>query len=163
MICPKCKTENKDGSIFCVKCGEKIVNQDRTSPNCGSLADPDSRFCMECGYRFDSNNVPITNSNDSSRTLELVLGILGAVFGFLGATFALFFSVFSTDLAALGISAFLASIVGLIGTIYIRTNAKYGGIIVIISAVWLLISVSAAGAIGFILLLITGILALVKK
>lgn len=161
MICPNCKKENEDDAIFCVSCGEKISDGSKICPNCGDSSDADSLFCINCGHKF--NNASQNNYSNADRTLELILGILGAVFGFIGATVAFFFSAFSSDLMVLGFSAFFASIIGLVGSIYIRYNAKYGGIIVIISAVWLLISISYAGAIGFILLLIAGILALVRK
>jgi len=63
----------------------------------------------------------------------------------------------------LGVSAILASIVGLAGAIYVTQNAKYGGIILIISAIWLIISISAFGVLGAVLLGIAGLAALIRK
>jgi hypothetical protein len=100
---------------------------------------------------------------ETSRTLELILGILGGVFGLLGGVFALIFSAFEPSLFGLGVSAVVASIVGLVGAIYVTQNAKYGGIILIISAVWLLISISAFGVLGAVLLGIAGLSALIRK
>jgi hypothetical protein len=100
---------------------------------------------------------------ETSRTLELILGILGGVFGLLGGVFALIFSAFEPSVFGLGVSAVVASIVGLVGAIYVTQNAKYGGIILIISAVWLLISISAFGVLGAVLLGIAGFSALIRK
>lgn len=100
---------------------------------------------------------------EKSRTLEIVLGILGGVFGLLGGVVALIFSAFAPDIFALGVSAILASIVGLVGAVYVTQNAKYGGIILIISAIWLLISISAFGVLGAVLLGIAGLSALIRK
>lgn len=98
-----------------------------------------------------------------SRTMEVVLGVLGGVFGLLGGVFALIFSAFAPEVFALGLSAVLASIVGLVGAVYVTQNAKYGGIILIVSAVWLLISISAFGVLGAVLLGIAGLSALIRK
>ena len=99
----------------------------------------------------------------TSRTIEIVLGILGGVFGLLGGVFALIFSAFAPSVGSLGVSAVLASIVGLVGAVYVSQNPRIGGIILIISAVWLLISISAFGILGAVLLGIAGLLGLVRK
>lgn len=100
---------------------------------------------------------------ERSRTLEVVLGVLGGVFGLLGGAFALIFSAFESSIFGLGVSAVLASIVGLVGAVYVTQNPKIGGIILIISAIWLLISISAFGVIGAALLGIAGLAALIRK
>lgn len=101
--------------------------------------------------------------DERSRTLEIVLAIIGGIFGLLGGVFALIFSAFAPSVGVLGVSAILASIVGLIGGIYVSSNAKYGGIILIISAIWLLISISAFGVLGSVLLGVAGLAALLRK
>lgn len=93
----------------------------------------------------------------SSRTIELALGLVGGIFGLFGGIFALLF------IPELGFSAILASVVGIIGAIYVTRNAKWGGIILIISSIWLLISISFFGVLGFILLLIAGLVAIFRK
>jgi len=98
-----------------------------------------------------------------SRTLEVVLGVLGGVFGLSGGVIALIFSAFESSIFGLAVSAILASIVGLVGAVYVTQNPKNGGIILIISAVWLLISISAFGVIGAVLLGIAGLAALIRK
>ena len=99
----------------------------------------------------------------TSRTIELVLGILGGIFGLLGGIFAVMFGIFASEITGLGISAILASIVGIAGAVYVLKNPKWGGIILVISAIWLLISISLFGVLGAVLLGIGGILALVRK
>ncbi|MDO9627408.1 MAG: DUF4064 domain-containing protein [Methanobacteriaceae archaeon] len=104
------------------------------------------------------------NVKETSRTMELVLGIIGGIFGLLGGVFAVLFgSLASSDVVLLGISAILASIVGIVGSIYVTRNSKMGGIILFVSAVWLLVSISLFGVMGTIFLGIAGLLALLRK
>lgn len=125
---------------------------------CGSENTDGATFCKKCGESMD--NVEIKKT---SRTVELVLGILGGIFGLLGGVFALMFSAFAPSVANLGISAVIASIVGLIGSAYVLQNPKWGGIILIVSAVWLLISISLFGVLGAVLLGLAGLLAVLRK
>jgi hypothetical protein len=92
-----------------------------------------------------------------SRTIELALGLVGGIFGLFGGIFALLF------IPELGFSAILASVVGILGAIYVTRNPRWGGIILIISAIWLLVSISFFGVLGFILLLIAGLVAIFRK
>lgn len=92
-----------------------------------------------------------------SRTLEVALGLVGGIFGLLGAIIGLIF------IPALGLSAILASVLGIFGAIYVTKNPKWGGIILVVSSVWLLVSISLFGVIGFILLLIAGLVAILRK
>ena len=48
MKCPQCQLENREGAIFCRKCGESL-RCDITCPNCGATSLPDSGFCEKCG------------------------------------------------------------------------------------------------------------------
>ena len=99
----------------------------------------------------------------TSRTVELILGIIGGIFGLIGGVFALMFSAFAPSVGGLGTSAVLASIVGIVAAAYVMQNAKWGGIILIISAVWLLISISLFGVLGAVLLGLAGLLAVLRK
>jgi len=102
--------------------------------------------------------------NETSRTIELVLGIIGGMFGLLGGIFAIFLgSIAGGEIVILGLSAVFASITGIIGAIYVTKNARIGGILLIISAIWLLISISLYEVLGAILLGIAGIVALLRK
>lgn len=50
VICPNCKNENPDGSLFCDECGTKLeiyVN----CPNCGKSLPSGKKFCSACGTR----------------------------------------------------------------------------------------------------------------
>jgi hypothetical protein len=126
-------------------------------------------ICTHCGnvkyigdFNMVENVVNETNltdltENKRSRTIELALGIVGGIFGLFGGVFALLF------IPELGFSAILASVVGIIGAIYVTRNPKRGGLILIISSVWLLISISFFGVLGFILLLIAGLVAIFRK
>lgn len=105
----------------------------------------------------------MVEETQTSRTLELVLGIIGGIFGLLGGLFAIVFSVFVSRALYLGISAILASILGIIGAIYVRENPRNAGIILIFSAIWLLISISAFSIPGTIFLGISGILGIVRR
>ena len=88
---------------------------------------------------------------------------MGGIFGLIGGVFALMFSAFAPSVGSLGISAVLASIVGIIAAAYVMQNAKWGGIILILSAVWLLISISLFGVLGAVLLGLAGLLAILRK
>ncbi len=132
--------------------------------SCGTENEDDAVFCTKCGYNFNEESKTPAPTTETSRTIELVLGIIGAIFGLIGGVFAIMLSAFGGgEILALGISAIIASIVGIVGSVYVKTNAKTGGIILIISAVWLLISISAYGILGAVLLGIGGLLALIRK
>lgn len=135
--------------------------------SCGTENEDDAIFCTKCGYNFnEESKTPNkqTTATETSRTIELVLGIIGGIFGLLGGVFAIIVStVGGSEILVLGISAILASIVGIIGSVYVKNNAKTGGIILIVSAIWLLISISACGILGAVLLGISGLLALIRK
>ena len=132
--------------------------------SCGTENEDDAVFCTKCGYNFNEESKTPAPTTETSRTIELVLGIIGAIFGLIGGVFAIMLSAFGGGkILALGISAIIASIVGIVGSVYVKTNAKTGGIILIISAVWLLISISAYGILGAVLLGIGGLLALIRK
>ena len=106
--------------------------------SCGTENEDDTIFCTKCGYNFneESKTSQIQTTTETSRTIELVLGIIGGIFGLLGGAFAIILSAFGgTEILALGISAILASIVGIVGSVYVKNNAKTGGIILIVSAV----------------------------
>ena len=130
--------------IYCQKCGTENVDS--------------ATFCKKCG---ESNKT--VELKKTSRTVELVLGIIGGIFGLLGGVFALMFSAFAPSVGTLGVSAVLASIVGIVGAAYVMQNAKLGGIILIVSAVWLLISISLFGVLGAVLLGLAGLLAVLRK
>ena len=130
--------------IYCQKCGTENSDDVNVCKNCGEV----------------TNNIELKKT---SRTIELILGIMGGIFGLIGGVFALMFSAFAPSVGSLGISAVLASIVGIIAAAYVMQNAKWGGIILILSAIWLLISISLFGVLGAVLLGLGGLLAILRK
>ena len=74
--------------IYCQKCGTE--NSDGIS------------VCRNCGEV--TNNIELKKT---SRTVELILGIMGGIFGLIGGVFALMFSAFAPSVGSLGISAVL--------------------------------------------------------
>lgn len=105
------------------------------------------------------------------RTVEFTLGILGGIFGFLGAGFILFFgSIYSSlggkdasILVSSGWAAVLFAILGITGAALVKNKAKLGGAFMIISAIGGIISISFMYALSFVLLLIAGIMAILRK
>ncbi|KXG10682.1 hypothetical protein AT864_01273 [Anoxybacillus sp. P3H1B] len=104
-----------------------------------------------------------------TRTMEMVLGIIGALIGFIGAFFALFIgsvdSAFngSSELNGLGASAFLFSATGLIGAVVVKFKAKLGGWIMLISGVAILISISLFGIVPLLFFGISGLMGILRK
>jgi len=104
-----------------------------------------------------------------SRTTEMILGILGALFGFGGAFFALFMGAVdeavngSQELSGLGSSAFLFSALALIGAIVVKFKAKLGGWIMLISGIAILVSISLFGVIPALFLISAGLMGIIRK
>lgn len=102
------------------------------------------------------------------RTTEFVLGLIGGIFGFGGAFFAIFFGAVdqavngSSEVSSLGYSALFASVFAIIGSIVVKFKAKVGGAMMLISAVWGVISVSLFYVLPGLLLLIAGLLSFRK-
>jgi|SRR4051812_40212200 hypothetical protein len=105
------------------------------------------------------------------RTTEFVLGLIGGIFGFFGAFFALmmggldaaFSSTGTSDISALGWSAVILSIIGILGSVVVKSKAKLGGCLMIVSAIGGVISISMFYILPAILLLIGGLMGLIKK
>ncbi len=133
--------------------------------NCGQELPEDIVFCSKCGA-----NQKAAPKKEKSRTLELVLGLLGGIFGFFGAIFALgvgslgaaFGASGASDIIGLGFAAIIFSIIGIIGAVIVKSKTKAAGWLMIVSAFGGLISISFAYLLSFILLLIGGIMALKK-
>ncbi|GAB2555966.1 DUF4064 domain-containing protein [Gracilibacillus alcaliphilus] len=105
------------------------------------------------------------------RTTEFVLGLIGGIFGFFGAMFALFvggidaaFSETGTsEVTGLGWAAFLFSALAIVGSVVVKSKAKFGGILLLISAIGGLISISMFYLISAILIGIAGFMGVFKK
>lgn len=137
--------------MFCNKCGQELSE--------GIV------FCPKCGTK---EGVEI--KKEKSRTVELVLGLLGGIFGFFGALFAIgigglggaFGMEEASKVVGLGFAAIVFSIIGIVGAVLVKSKTKIAGWLMVISAFGGLISISWAFLLPFILLLIGGIMALRK-
>ena len=49
MLCPRCRTENREGRRFCSKCGAALA---AVCPSCGFTNEPGDEFCGGCGARL---------------------------------------------------------------------------------------------------------------
>ena len=103
------------------------------------------------------------------RTTEFILGLLGGIFGFGAAIFAILFGAVdqavnqSTLVTNLGYGAVASSLIGIVGAILVKFRPKFGGILMIISAIAGVISVSVFYALSALLLLIGGVMGLIRK
>ena len=78
-----------------------------------------------------------------SRTLELVLGIIGGFFGLLGGIAAVMIGSFGeafnfagySDVMIQGTIAIIVSIIGVIGAVMVRNKPQMGGIIMMLSGI----------------------------
>lgn len=105
------------------------------------------------------------------RTTEFVLGLIGGIIGFGAALLALMIggidAAFSdsgtSEVTGLGWAAFIFSALAIVGSVVVRSKAKLGGILLLISAVGGLISISMFYAISAILIGIAGLMGVFKK
>lgn len=105
------------------------------------------------------------------RTTEFVLGLIGGIFGFIGAILALFIggvdAAFSesgtSDVIGLGWMGFLFSVLAIVGSVVVRSKAKVGGILLLVSAVGGLISISMFYLVSAIMIGIAGLMGVFKK
>jgi class 3 adenylate cyclase/tetratricopeptide (TPR) repeat protein len=49
MLCPKCQFENREGAIFCGKCGAGLS---LVCPKCNTENPPENSFCDKCGHHL---------------------------------------------------------------------------------------------------------------
>lgn len=54
MDCPKCQLENREGAIFCRKCGSSFITE-IACPSCDASNPADSNFCEKCGQGLTSS------------------------------------------------------------------------------------------------------------
>lgn len=64
MICPNCNAEIEDGSVFCSKCGKKIIVN--KCPNCDTEVKDDDLFCPKCGTKLSNES----EKNSESEQIE---------------------------------------------------------------------------------------------
>lgn len=105
------------------------------------------------------------------RTTEFVLGLIGGIIGFGAAILALmiggidaaFSETGTSTVTGLGWAAFLFSALAIVGSVVVKSKAKLGGILLLISAVGGIISISMFYLVSAILIGIAGLMGVIKK
>ncbi|HDR4368829.1 DUF4064 domain-containing protein [Bacillus cereus group sp. BfR-BA-01453] len=105
------------------------------------------------------------------RTAEFVLGLIGGIFGILCAFIALFIGGLGSALEAdgantvigLGWGAVGLSILGIVGSVMVRSKAKAGGIMMTVAAIGGFICISVIYLLPGVLLLIGGLMGIFRK
>ena len=105
------------------------------------------------------------------RTVEFTLGLIGGILGFFGALIALvigglggaFGAEGASMIVNLGWAAMLFSILGIVGASLVKSKTKIGGWLMVVSAVGGGISISFFYLLSFVMLIIAGLMALLKK
>lgn len=105
------------------------------------------------------------------RTTEFVLGLIGGIFGVIAGIIALFIGglgeAFGAEgtgtIGGLAFGAIIFSVLGIIGSVLVRSKGKLGGIFMTVAAVGGFICVSAFYILPGVLLLIPGLMGLFKK
>lgn len=105
------------------------------------------------------------------RTAEFVLGLIGGIFGILCAFIALFIGGLGSALEAdgantvigLGWGAVGLSVLGIVGSVMVRSKAKAGGIMMTVAAIGGFICISLIYLLPGVLLLIGGLMGIFRK
>lgn len=105
------------------------------------------------------------------RTAEFVLGLIGGIFGILCAFIALFIGGLGSALEAdgantvigLGWGAVGLSVLGIVGSVMVRSKAKVGGIMMTVAAIGGFICISVIYLLPGVLLLIGGLMGIFRK
>lgn len=99
-----------------------------------------------------------------SRTTEFVLALLGGIFGIFGAIFSIMFgSLTQSNVQFLGWSALVFSAVAIVSSVLVRIKPKIAGGLMLVSAIGGLVSISLFYVLPFILLIVGGLMAVLKK
>src|SRR5262245_49824381 len=67
MQCPSCKTENREGAKFCVKCGRGLA---LACPACASPYAAGDVFCAECGHALQAGEPAVASAPPESPAAE---------------------------------------------------------------------------------------------
>lgn len=105
------------------------------------------------------------------RTTEFVLGLIGGIFGILCACIALFIGGVASAMEAegasnvigLGWAAVALSILGIVGSVMVKSKAKVGGAMMTIAAIGGFICISFIYILPAVLLLIGGLMGIFRK
>ncbi|HDX9654372.1 hypothetical protein COM65_19320 [Bacillus wiedmannii] len=105
------------------------------------------------------------------RTTEFVLGLIGGIFGIICAFIALmiggmgaaFEAEGAESIIGLGWGAVALSILGIVGCVVVKKNAKVGGIMMTVAAIGGFICISIFYLLPGVLLLIGGLMGIFRK
>lgn len=105
------------------------------------------------------------------KTTSFILGLIGGIIGIIAAFLAMMFggvgAAFDADgsgsIVGLGFSALFASILGIVGSALVKGKPKVGSILMLISAVWGVVSISMFYIVSVVLLGVAGIMGLFIK
>ncbi|HFJ9472414.1 DUF4064 domain-containing protein [Bacillus cereus group sp. MYBKT111-2] len=105
------------------------------------------------------------------RTAEFVLGLIGGIFGIICAFVALLIggmgAAFEADGAntviGLGWGAVALSVLGIVGSVMVRSKAKVGGIMMTVAAIGGFVCISIIYLLPGVLLLIGGLMGIFRK
>ena len=65
MKCPKCGHDNREDSLFCEQCGQKL-DEKMTCPNCGAEVNEGAAFCASCGQKLGESQTTTTVSRTNT-------------------------------------------------------------------------------------------------
>ncbi|WP_124727912.1 DUF4064 domain-containing protein [Staphylospora marina] len=104
------------------------------------------------------------------RTTEWILGLIGGILGVGGALFVISSGIADevvigggAVLSLLGWSALAAALVGIAGSVLVKSRASLGGALMLLSAVWDIISISLFYVLPALLLLIAGFMGVFRR
>ena len=69
MNCPKCNSQNTEGSRFCNNCGYQF-DQDTTCAHCGKVNQPGTKYCEDCGKAIGNYDLPESKYSQSNTEVE---------------------------------------------------------------------------------------------
>lgn len=115
-------------------------------------------------YKIKIISINMKRVKRTSRTFELIFGIFGTLLSLFSGSFILFIENFARFNAPfVAVLAFLASIIGVVASVYVTEKTEICGIMFIVAAIFLVVGSSHLGVLGALFLLVAGISALFRK
>ena len=115
-------------------------------------------------YKIKIISINMKRVKRTSRTFELIFGIFGTLLSLFSGSFILFIENFARFNAPfVAVLAFLASIIGVVASVYVTEKTEICGIMFIVAAIFLVVGSSHLGVLGALFLLVAGISVLFRK